>query len=192
MTLVELLAVMVCGVVLLGAVAAFVIVSIDQENAVSSRTVAARNAEVALSQLVRDLRQAMATDASGNPLHVTVTSSGSATTFAFSIPTPGSNATPQALTWTCQGTIASPGYCWRRLGSGGSAARIVGFEGIAFTDASGAARALPITDPNYLGIAMTLGVTSQLDTRQYAGSPANLRASSPITVQTGVDLRNLP
>jgi Tfp pilus assembly protein PilW len=191
-SMVELLVVMITAVVVVGGALAFIITSIDQENAVSSRTIAARNAEVALQQLSRDLRQAMTVDAAGNPLHVNVTSSPPTTTIAFSIPTPNSDATPQSVTWTCQGTTSLAGYCKRQVGTGGNATEIVGFRSATFTDASGNALTPPITDPNYLGIQLSLQVTSQLDSQQYAGSPSALRGSNPITVQTGIDLRNLP
>ena len=59
-----------------------------------------------------------------------------------------------------------------------------------FTDASGSPLSLPIsTPPAYLGIAMNVGVVSQLDR---SGTPQTVRGiSNAIAVQTGVDLRNI-
>ena len=191
MTLTELLIAMVAAVVLGAAAMIFIVVSLNQENAVSSRAVATRNAQAALGQLSRDLRQAMPASLGGSA--VTVTSSATTpptTTISFSIPTPGSYTTAQTLTWTCQGSSSSPGYCKRQLGSGGNAIEIVGYEGVTFMNASGGNLTPTITDPAYLGISMTLAVTSALDNKQLNGSPTNLRSSSPITIQTGIDLRN--
>ena len=168
----------------------FMIVSIDQENAVSSRTVAARNAETALEQLTRDLRQAMTQNASGGALHVSVTTSGTTTTISFSIPTPGNDTTPESVTWSCQGSATTPGQCTRTLGSAATT-EIVGYESLSFTNAAGTALVPPVTDPAYLG--MTLGVqdTSQLDKTQFTGTPHVVRGTTnPIVVQLGVDLRN--
>jgi type II secretory pathway pseudopilin PulG len=72
LTLVELLVGSLVALLVGGAAMAFMIVSINQENGASSRTVAARVAETTLEQLARDLRQAMTQDASGNALHVSV------------------------------------------------------------------------------------------------------------------------
>jgi len=184
MTLTELLIAMVAAVVLGAAAMIFIVVSLNQENAVSSRAVATRNAQAALGQLSRDLRQAMPASLGGSA------TTPPTTTISFSIPTPGSYTTAQTLTWTCQGSSSSPGYCKRQLGSGGNAIEIVGYEGVTFMNASGGNLTPTITDPAYLGISMTLAVTSALDNKQLNGSPTNLRSSSPITIQTGIDLRN--
>ncbi len=171
----------------------FMIVSIDQENAVSSRTVAARNAETALEQLTRDLRQAMTQNASGAALHVNVTTSATTpptTTISFSIPTPGSDTTPQSVTWTCQGSAATPGQCTRTLGSA-STTEVVGYESLNFTNAAGGALVPPVTDPAYLGMTLNVQDTSQLDKTQFTGTPHVVRGTTnPIVVQLGVDLRN--
>jgi prepilin-type N-terminal cleavage/methylation domain-containing protein len=199
-TLIELLVAMIIALVVVGAAMSFIIVSIDQENAISSRTIAARNAETALGQLARDLRQAMTQDATGTVKHVSITTTATTpptTTISFSVPVPGTpapgnNTTSQSVTWTCQGSTTTPGTCKRQVGSGGNQIEIVGYESASFTDASGNTLTPTITDPAYLGVQLSLQVTSQLDRTQYTATPHALRGSTnPIVVQTGIDLRNV-
>jgi prepilin-type N-terminal cleavage/methylation domain-containing protein len=196
-TLIEMLVAMSLSLVIGGAAMTFMVVSIDQQNAVSSRTVAARNAETALEQLTRDLRQAMTQNASGGALHVTVTNATTTpptTTISLSIPTPAANGatdtTPQSVTWSCQGSATSPGTCTRTVGSVAHT-EVVGFESFSFTNASGSTLTPTVTDPPYLGITLNVQDTSQLDRTQYTSTPHAVRGSTnPIVVQIGVDLRN--
>jgi Tfp pilus assembly protein PilW len=197
-TLVELVLAMSLGLVVCTAGLVFLIVTLHQSNAVGSRTVAARNAETALEQLSRDLRQAMTQNASGTSLPVTLSSAATTpptTSLSFSIPTPGADTTPQSVTWSCQGSTSSPGSCTRTIGSA-KRTLVVGFESMSFTDALGNALTLPITTTPtnplpFLGITMDVQVTSQLDANQYKTTPTAYSGSSkPIVVQTGVDLRN--
>ncbi|MEA2159114.1 MAG: hypothetical protein QOD66_1494 [Solirubrobacteraceae bacterium] len=188
-TLIELLMAMVLSLVVILGPLYFIIVSIRQQNAASSRTAAAHQAETGLEQLARDLRQAMSQDASGSPLHVTVSQTASTTSIVFDIPTPGNVTTPQAITWTCPSTgAAAPGRCTRALGSG-SRTEIEGVNSITFspTSSTGGALALPASDPAYIGIAVSVQVTSQLDALR---THATSGVTNPILIQTGVDLRN--
>ena len=191
MTLVELAVGMSLGLIVLAAGLVFMVTTLHQSNAVASRAVATRNAEAALSLLVRDLRQSMTTTQSSSAQALTISISGSTTTFSFSIPTPGSDTTPENVTWSCTGTTTSPGWCTRTIGSA-TQTWLVGFESIAFTNLSGTTLTPPITTPSYLGITMDVQVTSQLDANQYKTTPdANFTgASNPIVIQTAVDLRN--
>jgi type II secretory pathway pseudopilin PulG len=188
-TLVELLVYMaLVGFVVIGPLA-FIVVSVNQNNAASSRSVATSQAEAGLERLTRDLREAMPQDASGSALHVTVSQSGSTTSVGFDIPMPGSSSTPEPVTWTCPSTSAtSTGSCTRTLNGGTAFQEITGVESATFTptSSSGSTLSLPATDPAYLQAQLDLQVTSQLDrTRASAASGA----SHPIVVQTGVDLR---
>lgn len=189
-TIVEILVVMAVGVIVIIGPLYFMIVSLRQQNVASSRTSAARGAETGLEQLTRDLRQAMSQDASGNALHVTVSSTSTTTSIAFDIPTPGSDTSPQAVTWTCPSTgAASAGSCTRSLGSGSAKAEITGVNSAAVspTSSAGAAMSLPATDPAYINVSLSVAATSQLDagrTHTAAG------ISQPVVVQTGIDLRN--
>jgi prepilin-type N-terminal cleavage/methylation domain-containing protein len=188
-TLIELLGAMALSLVVVVAPLYFIVVSIRQQNVSSSRTAAAHRAETGLEQLARDLRQAMSQDASGNALHVMVTQTTTTATVSFDIPTPGNVTTPQAISWTCPSTGASTaGSCTRMLGSAPSTP-ISGVKSIVFspTSSTGGALSLPATDPAYLGIALSVQVTSQLDAAQTHTTPG---VSNPILVQTGVDLRN--
>ncbi len=191
LTLVELMVAMVLGLIVLSAGLVFMVTTLHQSNAVASRAVATRNAEAAVQQLVRDLRQSMTTTENSSAQALTITTSGTTTSFSFSIPTPGSDTTPETVTWSCTGTTSSPGRCTRTIGAA-TQTWLVGFESIAFTNLAGASLTPPITTPNYLGITIDVQVTSQLDANQYKATP-NAKftgASNPIVIQTAVDLRN--
>jgi Tfp pilus assembly protein PilW len=190
-TLIELLWYIVLGLIVIVGPLYFIVTSLRQQNATASRTSVARQAETGLEQLVRDLRQAMPQDASGNALTVSVTNPTSATTaISFSIPTPGNVSTPQAITWTCPSSGASTaGTCTRQLGSGPAATQITAVSSASFapTDSSGSSMTLPATNPAYINVTLTLQGTSQLDT---GGSHTATGVTNPIKVQTGIDLRN--
>jgi hypothetical protein len=55
------------------------------------------------------------------------------------------------------------------------------------TSSTGGALALPASDPAYIGIAVSVQVTSQLDALR---THATSGVTNPILIQTGVDLRN--
>jgi Tfp pilus assembly protein PilW len=191
LTLVELAVAMWLGLIVLVAGLVFIVATLHQTNAVASRAVATRNAEVAVQQLVRDLRQSMTTAENSSAQPLTISTSGSTTTFSFSVPTPGSDTTPEPVTWSCTGTTTSPGWCTRTVRAA-SQTWLVGFESISFTNLSGAALTPPITTPSYLGMTIDVQVTSQLDANQYKTTPDAkfTGASHPIVIGTAVDLRN--
>jgi type II secretory pathway pseudopilin PulG len=190
-TLIELIWYIVLSLIVVVGPLYYMVTSIRQQNVVSSRAAATKQAETGLEQMVRDLRQAMSQDASGNALSVTVSNPSSSTTaVSFDIPTPGSDSTPQTITWTCPSTGASSaGSCTRQVGSGSAAAEITGVKSVTFTpsSSSGTSMSLPATNPAYLGISLQLQVTSQLDKTQ---THVATGASNAVAVQTGVDLRN--
>ena len=190
-TLVELLWYIILSLVVVVAPLYFIVTSIRQQNNVSSRTSAARQAESGLEQMVRDLRQAMSQDASGNPLSITVSNPTSGTTaISFDIPTPGSDTTPQTVLWTCPSSGATAaGSCTRKLGTGAAVSEITGIRSASFapTSSSDSSMTLPATNPAYLSLTLQVQATSQLDTTQtHTASGIN----NLIQVQTGVDLRN--
>jgi prepilin-type N-terminal cleavage/methylation domain-containing protein len=203
-TLVEAVVAMILSLLLAVAVGAFVIVAIDQQNQIASRTTATRQAEAGLEVLVRDLREAMSQDGSGNSLPVTVSAdAASATTsIAFDIPTPGSDTTPEAITWTCPDTTikTNVGECTRTVGSGASEQQSIPIEGVQSVtfsplSESGSAMTLPATDPGYIGITLSVQVISQLDrthTHIVAGvdGSSSTPSTDPIVIQAGIDLRN--
>lgn len=190
LTLIELLVAMMLALVVVVGPLLFIVTSIRQQNVVASRTAAARHAETGLEQLVRDLRQAMPQDASGNPLHVTVSNpTGTTTAISFDIPTAGSDTTPRTLVWTCPSAGASTwGTCTRTL-AGSAQTVIAGVNSAVFaaTGSGGTLLTLPATDPAYIGVTLSLQVISQLDRGQSHTAPLT---SNAIKVQTGVDLRN--
>src|SRR5581483_6674880 len=142
--------------------------------------------QVGLEQMVRDLRQAMSQDASGNALSVTVSNpTGATTALSFSIPTPGSVTTPQSITWTCPSTGASTvATCTRKIGSGASETEISGVKSVSFApvNSSGTAMSLPATNPAFVGVTVVLQATSQLDRSHTQTASGD---SATIKLQTG-------
>jgi Tfp pilus assembly protein PilW len=190
-TLVELLWYIVLSLVVVVGPLYFIVTSIRQQNTVSSRTSAASQAQSGLEQMVRDLREAMSQDASGNPLSITVSNPTSGTTaISFDIPTPGSDTTPQTVLWTCPSAgAAAAGSCTRKLGTASAATELTGIRSASFapTSSTGRSMTLPATNPAYLNLTLQVQATSQLDTTHtHVASGIN----NLIQVQTGVDLRN--
>jgi prepilin-type N-terminal cleavage/methylation domain-containing protein len=109
-TLVELLVAMVAALTLAGALMAFLITTVDQQNDVSSQTYTTRQGEIGMSQFVRDVR-----DAQSNPVAVSAT-------------WPLGNRTPIVITYTGGATAgftanfytAPAGGCDGTTGAGGS------------------------------------------------------------------------
>jgi prepilin-type N-terminal cleavage/methylation domain-containing protein len=188
-TLIEILVAMVLALVVVAAPLLFLVTSTNQQNLTASRASASRQAETGLELMARDLREAMSQDAAGNTYTVTVSNPTSSTTaVSFTIPTPGSTLT-QTVTWTCPSTGASTvGTCTRAVGSS-AATKIVGVNSVTFSplSSSGTALTFPATNPSYLGIALSVQVTSQLDNSQTRAAQGT---SNPVLVQTGIDLRN--
>ncbi|HEY5195577.1 MAG TPA: prepilin-type N-terminal cleavage/methylation domain-containing protein [Solirubrobacteraceae bacterium] len=123
-TLIELLVAMAAGLVLAGGLMTFLIVSIDQQDGVSSRTFATRQAETGLALFTRDIREAQnnadstATLGNDTPVVITYTTGVSAAFSAsfYIAPAGGCSGatTCDHLTWSC--TAASggvPGSCTR-------------------------------------------------------------------------------
>jgi Tfp pilus assembly protein PilW len=189
-TVIEILLYAALSLVVIVGPLLYLLTTIRQQNSVSSRAYTARQAEFGLEQMVRDLREAMASDSTGASLNLTVSNPTTSTTaVSFYIPTPGSDTTAQQITWTCPSTGAtSAGNCTRTVGSS-SRIEIVGVKSATFapTSASGASMTLTATNPAYLGITLNVQITSQLDSSQ---SRAVSGVSNPVVVQTGVDLRN--
>lgn len=198
-TLIELLVAMALALIVVGAPMSFLIVSMDQQNSISSRTYAARQAQSGLEQLTRDLREAISTDTTGATYNVTVSSSGAQTSLSFEIPGGATGATgvygfvpdaSQAVTWTCPNTSATAaGNCTRTIGAS-ARVEIAGVNSATFTPtgSSGTTMTLPATNPSYIGIALSVQAASQSGTTH---SQAARGDSNPILVQGGVDLRNL-
>jgi prepilin-type N-terminal cleavage/methylation domain-containing protein len=190
-TLPEVIIAMSLSLGIAAALMTFMIVSIDQGNAIASRAYATGQAEPGLEQLVRDLRDAMSQNAAGTALSVTVSNPTTTTTsISLSIPTPGADTTPQTVTWTCPSTGAtSVGICTRTVGSGGAIHEIRGALSMAFAPYSsgGVLQTLTATNPAYVGITLNLQVTSVSNTTR---TTAVQGITKPIVIQTGADLRN--
>lgn len=198
-TLIELVIAMALALVVVGAPMSFLIVSMDQQNSISSRAYAARQAQTGLEQLTRDLREAISTDTTGTTYNVTVASSGAQTSVSFEIPGGATGATgvygfvpdaSQSVVWTCPSASATmAGSCTRQVAGGGARVEINGVNSATFapTGPTGATMTLPATNPAYIGVSLSVQATSQLDTGQ---SHVATGDSNPILVQAGVDLRN--
>jgi prepilin-type N-terminal cleavage/methylation domain-containing protein len=185
-TLVELVVAMAAFLVLATGATLFMIVSLHQQNNISSRTAVARDAGFALEDMVRDLREATAVSFS-NPTSSTVA-------LTLSVPTPNADATSRTVVWTCPSTASAAtniGTCTRKL-SGTQTFIVDGIQSLALTDASGSTLSIPpSTTPPYLGLTLAAQVISQNNrSTVLAGADAG-SSTNPVTVQAGVDLRNI-
>lgn len=202
MTVIETIIVALLGLILAGAAMSFLIVSLDQQNNVSSRALTTRQVESGLEQMVRDLREAMSQDASGNSLSATVATSASAktTSFTFSIPTPGSASNAQSVTWTCPSAaepVSYVGSCSRQVASGSSQTMIQGVQSVTLTPVDSVGVQHPLgtavnasyTNPASVLISLSAQPISQLDPT-VSTTLRGAAAGDQVVVNTSADLRN--
>jgi type II secretory pathway pseudopilin PulG len=206
-TLIELLVYLLLSIVVMGAVVAFLIVTFQQQNAISSRTVATSQSEAGLEQLVRDVREAITSVTVSNPTTTTVQ-------LQFYIPTPSTgeathDATGQLVTWACPNTNEPSTYyagtCTRAITPSGGTMRsrteIVGVQSLALTSypypANQTLGATYNVTPSSSPTLAALGVTLTVQTTNYAltlangsNSIVNGASGHPIVVQATADLRN--
>ncbi len=193
-TLVELMWFIVLSLAVLTAALAFVASGFHQQNTTVSRTAASRTAEAGLAQLARDLREAITS--------VSASTTSTTTTISSYIPTPGSDATGQAMTWTCTNNNTSThvvGTCTRTL-NGTTKTLITGVQSVQLTPLSstGTTLSLPLssaTNVAYMKITLQVGIPSQIHRTRLSNSGANNVSdvpanSNPIYLQAGADLRN--
>jgi hypothetical protein len=182
---------MVLGLVIAGAAMSFLIVTIHQQNVVSSRSVAERQAEIVLQRLTREVRQAqniVSTSTGGDTTPVNVTYGSGTSSLSFYLPSSGSTSAGTHVTWTCTAGIS----CTRTTGAttvtelnGVSAATFtpIGSSGAAL--ASNAGTGSSPTYPSSIQIELQVKDISQLD----AGQTHTVTGiTNPITVQDGVAL----
>ena len=190
-TIVELLVAMVLGLIVTGAAMSFLIVTLDQSNSVTSRTIAQRQAEVMLARLTRELRQAQditnaTTGVDTTPVNVTY--GGGTSSVSFYLPNAGSTAAGTAVTWTC-----TAGASCTRATSGGTVTELSGVVSATFTPigstgatlVSGAGVASTPSYPSSVDISLSVQDTSQLDTAQ---THVVRGVSNPIILQDGTAL----
>jgi hypothetical protein len=181
MTVVEIIVATALMLVVAAGPLIWIIVSVDQQNQVSSTTFATRQAEIGLEAITRDLHQAynaQISNPSASATPVTISTSGSTTTLSLYLPpAPGT-----AVTWTC--TTGSSGNCTRTAGTT-TRTFLAGLSSItlAGTSSSGASTS---TNPAYVGITIAVNPISQLD----SGGTNTVAAGQPITVQGGADVRS--
>lgn len=179
---------------------AFMVITFHQDNDISSRSAATNQAEQGLEQLVRDLREAITSVSITNPTSAT-------TQIQFDIPTPGSDATGEPVTWTCPSTSATTlGTCTRALTTtGGTTTKneIAGVQSMTFApvSSSNTALSLPVNgSTSVASVGMTLNVQitgyevnaePALTTAQPAlTTPVAGAANKPIVLQATADLEN--
>jgi prepilin-type N-terminal cleavage/methylation domain-containing protein len=189
-TMIELLIASALALVVAGAALTFMVFTFRQQNDISSRSVANDQAEAGLQQLTRDLREATTS--------VSVSTSGTTTSISFSIPTPGSDGTPESVSWTCPSTSATTiGTCTRTL-AGISKAEITGVQSMAFTPYNNASPpvmlSLPVTSSTSVSaVTMTLTVQDSsygLTAHGTSVTAVSGTSSHPIVLQASADLRN--
>jgi prepilin-type N-terminal cleavage/methylation domain-containing protein len=204
-TLIELVVAMALSLLVGSAAMTFMVVVFNQQNDVSSRTVATNQAEQGLEQLVLDLRQSMGS------VSISTNSGNNTTSIAFQIPTQSNDTTSEPVTWTCPSTSEPATYfagtCTRVLTlTGGSTitrTEILGVQSIAFSPVSSVNTSVPLpvtssTTVASVGITLTVQITSYgLSTHGNAaailpgaGNGAGTPSTAPIVLQATADLRN--
>jgi len=191
---VELLVAISIAVIVITGVTGFIVVSLRQANRVSTRTVAARQAEVFLARLTHEVREAQYIESSTNgsnttPVNVTYGEGSSSVTFY--LPVAGSTGKGTQVTWTCTAKAS----CTRTVAGGSAVTFLKNVESATFTPygaggtelASGAGAAASPSYPSSIRISLSVKQISEADSSrtQTVGTSA-----SPIVVQDGVDLRN--
>jgi len=191
---VELLVVISIALIVITGVTGFIVVSLRQANRVTSRTVAARQAEVFLARLTHEVREAQHIESSTNGSNTTpvnVTYGGGSSSVTFYLPVAGSTGKGTQVTWTC--TVKAS--CTRTVAGGSAVTMLTGVESAAFTPLgssgaqleSGAGAASSPSYPSSISIALSVKQISQADRSQ---TQTVGTSASPILVQDGVDLRN--
>jgi prepilin-type N-terminal cleavage/methylation domain-containing protein len=152
-TLIELMVTIALALLIGAAALTFMIFTFDQQNIINSRTTANIDAEAGLEALVRDLREAMTS--------VSISTTGTSTSIAFQIPTPGNDATGESVTWTCPSTAEPSTYflgsCTRTL-SGTTKTEVQGVQSMLFTPTYGGTATTPTSATDIASVAMRLTV----------------------------------
>jgi prepilin-type N-terminal cleavage/methylation domain-containing protein len=188
-TLIELVVVMAVSVIVVGGPMAFIVLSLTQQNAASSRSAAAAQEEVGLARLTRDLRQVVPATTTS------FTWSSSSASASFTVPQPGTEGgSTQSVTWSC--SFGAAGSCTRQVGAGTQVKELSNVESVSFAPVDASGNALggstspySATNPAYVGLTVKVLDVSQLDNAVSPSRPAP-GVSNWITLQDGVDLRN--
>jgi Tfp pilus assembly protein PilW len=183
-TLIEALIAIPCAIVVVGIPLLILISAFGGQNAISSQSVATRQAETGLEQLTRDLRQATG---------ATISSSAGGLSASATLTLPVRTSTPsltsipatQQVRWAC----TAGATCTRQVGSGSTVELISGVVTACFDTSStnNCGAGVSASNPAYLYLAIQARVTSQLPNG--SGSAVS-GLTTPITLRDGVDLRN--
>jgi flagellar basal body-associated protein FliL len=193
--MIELLIAATLTVIVVGVAMLWIVSSLKQENQISSRSAATRQAEVGLERLTRDLRQVVPNSTTA------FTWGGTSASTTFTIPTSGTGgASSQQITWTC--SFGDTGFCTRSVNSGTAVSEISNVESVVFAPVDASGNALTSgsgTQAVYVGVTLQVLDASQLDTTRShqalqvrkcgGGVTTSCYTLNPITVADGVDLR---
>jgi prepilin-type N-terminal cleavage/methylation domain-containing protein len=185
-SLIELLVAMALSLVVGAAAITFMVFTFNEQNIVTSRTVATTQAAGGLEQLVRDLREAMTS--------VTISTTGGSTSISFQIPTP-TTGSGEAVAWSCpSSTATSVGPCTRALNGGSARTVITGVQSMVLTPVYGGTATTPsnATDIASVGMTLTVRITSYglASSNGTVTTAATGTANAPIVLQATADLRN--
>jgi hypothetical protein len=192
-TLIEQLWWIILGAIVAGGVMIFVIVSLHQENAVSSSAFASQSAQVGLQQLTHDFIQAQnlpdatAANGTGNDTPVVINYTGTGFTAVMYLPVSGSVSTGTQITWSCVAqSSTTQGTCTRTVG-GVSTIEINGVISAAITpiDSSGNTIGSCAGDPHNSVLSACSGV-SHSSTAQ-AVFPTSLALSLQVSTISQAD-----
>ena len=191
-TFVELVLAVVIGLIVIGGTASFMVTSLRSANAASSRTIAARQAELFLARLTHEVREAQRIETvnsknnkSENKTPVNVIYTATSTSVSFYLPNPGSSAAGTEVTWSCTKAAAK---CTRSVAGGSAVTELTGVESATFNPYSaGAAIAASPEYPASIQLTLSVKDISQLDSEH---THVVTGVTNPITVQDGVSLRN--
>jgi Tfp pilus assembly protein PilW len=187
-TLVEVAVATVLSLIIFAGLLNLIVISARGQNSTTSRAQATLQTDVGLEALTRDLRQSVSTT-------VTATTSGSASA-VLSLPVRNSQSlsasgfqgpSTQTVTWTCTGgAVGSPGTCTRQVSGSAAMPMISGVLTACFDPTTGqCASAVSATNPIFVYLTVSVQDTSQVNSSPVPG------VSNSITVQDGVDLRDL-
>lgn len=189
-TLVELLIASSLGLVVLGGTSDFLLVSLHQANAATSRTATARRAELFLARLTREVRQAQyitSTSTGENTTPVSVTYGSGSSSVSFYLPVAGSSGNGTHVTWTC----TAKATCTRQAGAGTAVTELKGVYSAEFLPYSASGSQLEsgssASYPSSIRLTLSVYDLSQQDSSQ---SQVASGVNNQIAVQDGVDLRN--
>lgn len=165
----------------------WIVLSINQQNGISSKTYATRVAEVGMEAITRDIHEAYQTPfgtAAGNASSVTIATSGATTTLSLDLPPTATLPYGQPVTWSC---VATTG-CTRTQGTS-VRTFFQGLNQITLTGTvstgSGSTPTATNLNPDYIAVTAVVNPINQLDTTR----TTTVSHGVAVTINGGADLR---